>query len=59
MDSAWAAGNYDEAKRSANMAKILNFIGLGVGIALWAFFGIIIIASIVIVVNNPNYTPST
>ena len=30
VDSAWAAGNHIEAKRSANIAKILNFVGVGV-----------------------------
>ena len=52
MDSAWAAGNYGEAQRSANIAKILNFIGIGVGIGVWVVFGIVIIANVAIVASS-------
>ena len=51
VDSAWAAGNHVEAQRSANIAKILNFIGIGVGICAWIVVGIIAIANIAIVAS--------
>ena len=51
VDSAWAAGNHIEAQRSANIAKILNFIGIGVGICAWIVVGIIAIANIAIVAS--------
>ena len=48
VDSAWAAGNELEAQRSSNIAKILNFIGIGVGIGAWIVVGIAVIANIVV-----------
>ena len=43
VDSAWSSGNYEEAQRNANIAKILNIIGFVIGILTW-------IAAIVVVV---------
>ena len=51
MDSAWSAGNYLEAQRNANIARILNYIGLGVGIASWVVFGILLIIYIMIIAS--------
>ena len=51
VDSAWNSGNYEEARRNANIAKILNFIGIGVGIAGWVGVGIYVIVQIVISVG--------
>jgi hypothetical protein len=48
VDSAWAAGNHAEAQRSANIAKILNFIGIGVGVGAWIVVGIAVIANIAV-----------
>ena len=47
VDSAWTSGNYEEARRSANIAKILNFIGIGVGIGVWVVVGIVVLAQII------------
>ena len=55
VDSAWAAGNYAEAQRSANLARILNFIGIGVGIGAWVVVGIAVIANIAVAASNPYY----
>ena len=41
VDSAWSSGNYEEAQRNANIAKILNFIGYVIGTLSWVA-GIII-----------------
>lgn len=49
VDSAWSAGNYDEARRHSNVAKILNFIGIGIGIGVWVVFGIYVLAQIIVV----------
>ena len=54
VDSAWAAGNHIEAQRSANIAKVLNFVGIGVGIGAWIIVGIIVIANIAIGVSAAN-----
>ena len=51
VDSAWSSGRYDEARRNANIAKILNFIGIGVGIAGWVGVGIAVIVRIVVTVG--------
>ena len=45
VDSSWAAGNYEDARSKANMAKILNIIGFIVGSVSWVIVLIIIIAS--------------
>ena len=50
VDSAWSSGRYDEAQKNANIAKVLNFIGIGVGIASWVVVGIIIIVRVVLTV---------
>ena len=60
VDSAWAAGNELEAQRSSNIAKILNFIGIGVGIGAWIIVGIAVIANIAVAASvsssyNNNY----
>ena len=47
VDSAWAAGNYEDAKSKSNIAKILNIIGFIVGSLVWIIAVIIIIASAV------------
>ena len=51
VDSAWSAGNYAEAQRNANIARILNFIGIGVGIGAWVVVAIGVIAKIAIVAS--------
>ena len=51
VDSAWSAGNHIEAQRSANIAKVLNFVGIGVGIGAWVVVGIAVIANIAISVS--------
>ena len=43
VDSAWSSGNYEEAKRNANIAKILNIIGFFIGTLAW-------VASIILVI---------
>lgn len=48
VDSAWAAGNHIEAQRSSNIAKVLNFVGIGVGIGAWIVVGIAVIANIAV-----------
>ena len=55
VDSAWAAGNHVEAQRSANIAKILNFIGIGVGICAWIVVGIAVIANIAVAASYSSY----
>jgi hypothetical protein len=54
VDSAWAAGNHIEAQQNAKIAKILNFVGIGVGIGTSIVGGIVVIASIVVVVSTPD-----
>ena len=49
VDSAWSSGNYEEARRQSNIAKILNFIGIGIGIGVWSIFGIYVLAQIILV----------
>ena len=48
VDSAWSSGNYEEARRQSNIAKVLNFIGIGIGIGVWAVVGIYVVAQIAI-----------
>ena len=52
VDSAWALGNYEKAKRNANISKIFNIIGFIIGALLWLIAIISIIVSIVLVVNG-------
>ena len=54
VDSAWSAGNHIEAQRNANIAKVLNFIGIGVGIAAWIIVGIAVIANIAVAASISN-----
>lgn len=51
VDSAWTSGNYEEARRNANIARILNFIGIGLGIGGWVVVGIYVLAQIIITVS--------
>ena len=46
VDSAWSSGNYIEAQRSANIARILNFVGIGVGIGAWVLVAVIAIINV-------------
>ena len=46
VDSSWAAGNYEDARSKANMAKILNIIGFIIGSVSWVISLIIIIATV-------------
>ena len=46
VDSAWTSGHYEEARRSSNIAKVLNYIGIGIGVGGWVVVGIIIILRI-------------
>lgn len=46
VDSAWSSGNYEEARRQSNVAKVLNYIGIGIGIAGWVIVGIIVVLRI-------------
>lgn len=46
VDSAWTAGNYEEARRHSNVAKVLDFVGIGIGIGVWIIFGISVFAQI-------------
>ena len=50
VDSAWNSGRYEEARRNANIAKILNIIGFAFGIAGWVGVAIGVIYRIVITV---------
>lgn len=43
MDSAWAAGNHDEAQRNSNIAKVLNIVGFVVGGIAWVVVLVVII----------------
>ena len=52
VDSAWALGNYEKAKRNANISKIFNIIGFIIGALLWLTAIISIIVSIVLVVTG-------
>ena len=54
VDSAWAAGNHVEAQRNANIAKILNIIGIGVGICAYIVVGITVIAYVATAVTASN-----
>lgn len=49
MDSAWAAGNHDEARRNSDIAKVLNIIGFVVGGIVWAIIivGVITVVAVV------------
>ena len=47
VDSAWSAGNYAEAERSARIARTLNIVGFGVGIGTWVVAGIVVVANVV------------
>ena len=45
VDSAWNSGRYEEARRNAKIAKILNIIGFAFGIAGWVDVAIGVIYS--------------
>ena len=44
VDSAWAAGNYEDAKSKSNIAKVLNIVGFVVGSLSWVTAIVIVIA---------------
>ena len=48
VDSAWAAGNYEDAKSKSKIAKILNIIGFIVGLLTWLAVMVFVIASVVV-----------
>ena len=48
VDSAWSSGNYEEAQRNANIAKILNIIGFVIGILAWIAAIVIIIVEVAV-----------
>ena len=48
MDSAWSSGDYQSARNNSNVAKVLNFVGIGIGIAAWVMTGIITVIVIVL-----------
>ena len=52
VDSAWSSGDYEAARRNANIAKILNIVGFSVGTVVWVIAVTIIIISIA--VNMPS-----
>ena len=45
VDSEFAAGRYEEAKRASNIARQINYVGFGIGISLVVIYTIVIIAS--------------
>ena len=51
VDSAWSAGNYVEAQRNSDIAKILNIIGIVIGSLAWLSF---VILTVVVNVTNVN-----
>ena len=50
VDSSWSGGRYDEARSHANIAKILNIIGIVVGSLCWVGVAIGVIYRIVIAI---------
>ena len=50
-DSAWTCGNYEDARRSANIAKILNIVGFSIGTLAWVIAVILIIISVAVSVT--------
>ena len=51
VDSAWSSGNYEEAQRNANIAKILNIVGFVIGILAWIAAIVVIIVQVVAVAS--------
>ena len=51
VDFAWATGNELEAQRNSNIAKILNYVGIGVGAGTWIMMGIAVIAYVAVGVS--------
>lgn len=35
VESSWSAGQHEDARSHSRVAKMLNIIGIAVGIALW------------------------
>jgi len=46
VDSEYSAGNYEEARRASNTAKILNTIGIAIGSISLVTFIILVVASL-------------
>lgn len=44
-DSAWSCGNYQDARHSANVAKLLNIIGFSIGVLVWIITIVIVATS--------------
>ena len=51
VDSSWSSGQYEQARSHANIAKILNIIGIVVGSTCWVGVAVLIIYQIVIAVT--------
>ena len=54
VDSAWSAGNYEEAEQKANIAKILNIVGFVIGSLAWISFIVINVVVNVMARNSVN-----
>ena len=54
VDSAWSSGNYTEAQRNASIARILNYVGIGIGIAGWVFVAVIVIINVAVAASIPR-----
>ena len=48
VDSNWSSGNYEEAQRNANIAKVLNIVGFVVGILAWIVSAVIVVVYVVL-----------
>ena len=58
-DSAWSSGNYEDARRNASIAKILNIVGFSIGTLAWVIAVILIITSVAVNVSNRSYSSSS
>ena len=59
VDSNWSSGNYAEAQRNANVAKILNIVGFVVGIFAWVVVIVIVIADVAVGASRTSTSTST
>lgn len=48
VDSAWSSQRYNEARQNSNTAKILNIVGLVIGIIAWAITGVIVVINLIV-----------
>ena len=55
VDSDWSRGNYQWARESSNIAKILKYIGVAIGIVFWIIGGLCLIGNIVFATSNALY----